>query len=334
MKCNMNAWKDDLLCKKREGSLPILSYPAVQLLGIPMRELVRSGALQADCMGAIAERYPMLASVSNMDLSVEAEAFGAHVNFADDEIPSIVGHIVDTEDDATALRIPRVGTQRTQQSLLALTIAEQRIDDRPILAGVIGPFSLAGRLIGMTEIMIDCMVEPDLVHIVLKKVTSFLIDYVEEMKKVGANGIILAEPAAGLLSPQLCLDFSSNYVKQIIDAVQDSSFIVIYHNCGNTVQLVEPIKATGAALIHLGNAVKLQDVIQKYPPSTIVMGNLDPVQFRYGSPESIAATTKELLSTLSKYPNWVLSSGCDIPASAPIENIDTFFNTVQSFYEI
>ena len=29
-------------------------------------------------------------------------------------------------------------------------------------------------------------------------------------------------------------EFSEPYVRQIVEAVQDDSFMVIYHNCGNT----------------------------------------------------------------------------------------------------
>ena len=45
----------------------------------------------------------------------------------------------------------------------------QEISDRPVLAGCIGPFSLAGRLMDVSEIMILCYEEPELVHAVLGK---------------------------------------------------------------------------------------------------------------------------------------------------------------------
>ena len=42
---------------------------------------------------------------------------------------------------------------------------------------MIGPYSLAGRLLDMTEIMILCYEDPDMVEIVLEKATQFLIAY-------------------------------------------------------------------------------------------------------------------------------------------------------------
>ena len=40
----------------------------------------------------------------------------------------------------------------------------------------------------------------ELVHIVLRKVTEYITNYILEFKKAGASGIVMAEPAAGLLS--------------------------------------------------------------------------------------------------------------------------------------
>lgn len=333
MKRNMIAWVDEMIAAPKKVPLPVLSFPGVQLLNVSVGAMVADGELQAQCMKAIADRYKTAASLSNMDLSIEAEAFGAEVRFSDGEVPTVTGRIVDTEEDARALTAPSVGTGRTGENIKAVEKALTLITDRPVLAGVIGPFSLAGRLIDMTEIMVKSMLEPDTVHIVLRKVTDFLTAYIKAYKNAGANGIVMAEPAAGLLSPQLCADFSSAYIQEIISAVEDENFIVVYHNCGNTVPLVDAIVSTGARVVHLGNAINLADVMDKYPSKVLVLGNVNPAgEFRNGTKESIAQAARTLLQTLGKYPNWVISSGCDIPPMSPLENIDAFFKTTEEFY--
>lgn len=40
----------------------------------------------------------------------------------------------------------------------------------------------------------------------------------------------------------------------------------------------------------------------------------------------------ELLGSGSKYPNFVLSSRCDIPPMSPLENIQAFFDAADEFY--
>ena len=190
-------------------------------------------------------------------LNNAAEAFGSTIRVSDDEVPTVIGSIVSTEEEAEALKVPEIGTGRTQIYIDAIEKACKLITDRPVLAGVIGPFSLAGRLLDVSEALIYCYDEPDMVHIVLQKVTEFLINYCNEYKKVGANGIVMAEPLAGLLSPDLAQEFSADYVKQIVDAVQDDNFLVVYHNCGNTaVKTIDTI-VTNAKTIYVASGVQL-----------------------------------------------------------------------------
>ena len=84
-------------------ALPILSFPAAQKLGVTVETLVKSAELQAKAMEIVACETMTIAAVSLMDLSVEAEAFGAAVRFTEDEVPAIIGQLVSDEDEANEL---------------------------------------------------------------------------------------------------------------------------------------------------------------------------------------------------------------------------------------
>ncbi len=196
---------------------------------------------------------------------------------------------------------------------------------------MIGPFSLAGRLMDVTEIMYACYDEPDMVHAVLYKAAQYLIRYGQAMKDAGADGLMMAEPLAGILHPDMAAAFSVPYVKRIIAALQDEDFAVIYHNCGSSVpHMLDAIYSQGAAAYHFGNAVDMAAVLARTPEDVLVMGNIDPAgQFAAGTAESITVATRELLDQCGRYANFVPSSGCDIPAHAKWENIDAFFRAVK-----
>ena len=332
---NMNQWIENLKGEHKKKAMPVLSFPCVSLLGITVRELISDSALQAKGMKAVADRTDAAASVSFMDLSVEAECFGATVVVSDDEVPTVKGRIINDMDEAETLKVPAIGSGRTQIYIDAIEKACKEITDRPVLAGMIGPYSLAARLFDVSEIMMDCYDDPDMVHTVLEKVTAFLIEYAKAYKSVGANGIVMAEPVAGLLSPTLEEEFSSPYVKKIVDAVQDDNFVVIYHNCGDNVpKMMDSILTTGCAAYHFGNAMDMEkDIIPQVSADTVVMGNIDPAgTLRMGTPEKVREETLGLLTKCSKYPNFVLSSGCDIPPMTPWTNIDAFFAASDEFY--
>ena len=333
---NAKVWLDELLHAPSKKAMPVLSFPSITLMNITVKELISDANLQAKGMKLIAERVDSAASVSMMDLSVEAEAFGSQIKVSDDEVPTVVGSIISSEEEAEALKVPEVGAGRTGKYIEAIAKACELITDKPVFAGVIGPFSLAGRLMDVTEALVNCYAEPDMVHIAMKKATAFLVEYIKAYKKTGAAGIVMAEPLTGLLSPALAEEFSEPYVRQIVDAVQDDDFIVIYHNCGNnTIQMIDSILRTGAAAYHFGNAISMKEMLAHIPKDIVVMGNVDPAgQFRNGTPESIKAETKRIMSECcAEYPNFVISSGCDIPPLSSLQNIDAFFEAVAEFYQ-
>ena len=333
MKWNMKQWIKEYREASVKKAAPVLSFPGVQLMGCTVEELVRSGEMQAECMQAIAGRFPAGIAFSLMDLSVEAEAFGSHIQYSPDEVPTVRGALVRNEEEAEALKIPEVGAGRTGECIKGIRLASERITDRPVLAGMIGPFSLAGRLLDMTEIMVMCYEDPDIVETILKKAVQFLTAYAKAFKEAGANGICIAEPAAGLLSPGLIAEFSTPYVNDICAAVEDDEFMILYHNCGNVEPLLGNLNHVRAAAYSFGNAADLLKTLEGLPSDKLVFGNIDPAGIiRHGSPQTIREQTLSLLSVCGKYPNFVIASGCDIPPMTSLENIQAFFDAVEEYY--
>ncbi|MDD3122619.1 MAG: uroporphyrinogen decarboxylase family protein [Candidatus Izemoplasmatales bacterium] len=318
----------------RQLSLPVLSFPAVQLLNITVKDLVSDSTLQAKAMDAIAHRYSMSASLSMMDLSVEAEAFGAEVRYFDMDVPTVIKTKIETMEDVDNLLVPEIGTGRTKTYIEGIRQAKSLITDIPVFAGVIGPFSLSGRLMDMTEIMVNCYINPEMVHETLTKASLFIKNYILKLKAAGADGVIMAEPAAGLLSPEICQEFSSRYIADIVKDVNSDDFVFIYHNCGNVIPLVDTMLSIKADIYHFGDAINMENILRLMPADTVVMGNLSPSSvFQKGTVQSVKDETNHLLEKCSIYENFIISSGCDIPPLTPIENIDAYFETVSSFYK-
>lgn len=332
MKKDMKAWTHQIINSVERKAMPVMTYPGLRHVNKTILDVVRDGEAQAACIEAVAREYPSIAAMTIMDLSVEAEAFGAEIRYSRDEVPTVVSGVVTGMESAKALKVPEVGSGRTKAYIRAAEIVSSNIKDRPVFGGEIGPFSLAGRLMDMTQALMAVALEPDVVHEVLQKTTEFLVEYALAFKNAGANGIIIAEPAAGLLSPEQCEEFSSCYVKKIVDAVQDNRFIVILHNCGNTKNLVPSMVSTGAVGFHFGNAVNMSDIMPQIPWGRIAFGNVDPSGvLKNGSRQEVESKVWELLESTANYKNFVLSSGCDVPPGTPAENIDAFFDTLGKF---
>lgn len=332
MKFDMNRWMSSLISSKKVAAIPIMTHPGIEITGETVRKAVCDGQAHHDAIVALSAKYPSAAATVIMDLTVEAEAFGAEISFPENEVPAVVGHSLSSIDDIYRLKIPSLKAGRVPQYLKANLLASRSITDRPVFAGCIGPFSLAGRLYDMSEIMILIYQDPKAAHTLLEKCTEFILRYCLALKATGANGVVMAEPAAGLMSDDDCRKFSSDYVRRIVDRVQDDAFTVVLHNCGNTGHCTKAMVATGAGAYHFGNKCDMEQVSNDVPPTALTMGNLDPVSvFKDSTPAEMRSATRSLLERMTRFPNFVLSSGCDTPPHTPLENIDAFFETLDEF---
>lgn len=322
------------LLKNKNKTIPILSFPSSQLLGISVRELISSSDMIAAGMKSIAEKYPIGAAVSMMDLSVEAECFGAKIRFFDDDVPTVEKGIIEDINEAKEILVPAITDKRAGVFIEGIKKAKKEIPDIPVFCGAIGPYSLAGRLFDMTELMLECFDNPESVKILLEKSTQFIKKYLKALKETGADGVILAEPAAGLLSPSLAEDFSMPYVQEIFSEINDEAFLLCYHNCGNSAQdMLKRIAELDADIIHLGNAINMKKALEALPEDKIIMGNVNPVFFRTKTPDDIKNEIQTLYDECSSYGNFMLSTGCDVPAAAKPENINAYFEKVNEMYK-
>ncbi len=321
------------LIKNKNRTIPILSFPSVKLLGISVSELISSADNQAKGMKAIYDRCNIGASLNMMDLSVEAEAFGAKIKVNDNEIPTVISGIINDIECASQVCVPEIGAGRTRVFIDGVKKAKEIITDIPVFCGVIGPYSLASRLFDMTELMYACFDSPDDVKTLLDKASEFIINYINAFKSAGADGVIMAEPAAGMLSPSLADEFSAPYVKRIFDSVNSNDLILCYHNCGNyAADMLEGISVVGADIYHFGNAVNLKKALEFLPNDKIIMGNVDPLLLRSGTAEDVSSEVERIFNEYSSYPNFMLSTGCDVPADSEWKNIDAYFKKVNELY--
>lgn len=329
---NMKEWCQGIMANPERVAIPIMTHPGIELCGYTVKQAVTSGQVHAEAIRKLNEVYPAAACTVIMDLTVEAEAFGASVVFEDNEVPNVVGRLVSDAASVEALQIPSLTAGRVPEYLKANKLAAEYITDKPVFGGCIGPFSLAGRLFDMSEMMMALYMEPETIRLLLDKCNEFIISYLRAMKATGVNGVIIAEPAAGLVSNEDCSAFSSVYIARIVEELQDENFMIVLHNCGNTGHCTAAMVETKAASLHFGNKIDMVGVMEECPEDILLMGNIDPVGiFKMAIPEKVKEETLALLRNTGKWKNYVLSTGCDVPPEVPMENIKAFYEALKEY---
>ncbi len=311
---------------RRPLTLPLLVYPGARLAGVSVRDMVTRPEAQVAAITALHERYQTPVVLSAMDLSVEAEAWGCPVGWSDTEVPTVLSPCVRTRAEIEALEAPGPGAGRTG---VYIEVVRQlgRLPDRPVVLGcAIGPFSLAARLFGVGELLALTLEDPESAHRLVNKATGFLTAYAAAFREAGADGVVMAEPTAGLLSPSALEAFSSAYVARVARVVETPDFVIVLHNCAARLVHLPAVLASGVRMLHFGAPMDMALALAQVPDTVFVGGNLDPATvFLRSRPAEVAAATRELQRVVAGRRNFILSSGCDVPPQTPRANVDAFF---------
>jgi len=314
-------------------AMPIGAYSGLEITGETVEDVVTVPGSQFRAVMALHERYRTPVVLTAMDLSAEAEAYGCEIRMSAREIPTVVGRLVTNAAEIGRLPDPVPGDARTRVPLeTAWRLVAEAEEGVPVLGSMLGPFSLAARLFGVSEALETTSLEPETIEALLDRVTGFLRQYALAFRETGAWGVIVAEPAAGLLSPAGLGRFSAPYVKRIVEVAESPDFSVILHNCGAKIIHLEKTRESGAGIYHFGAPMDIVAALAAVGRETIIGGNLDPTAvFHNGTPESVGEATRALLEATKGYKNFIISSGCDIPPGIRLANLNAFYRAVAEF---
>lgn len=309
--------------------VPLVGQPGARLTGSTLLQNENNAELQSRSIRRLYEVLEPDAVFFMMNLTVEAGALGLPIRSPLNEPPTVEAHPIRCREDLDALRVvdPAFDCRVHTYVQTMRNLAGSPGIGVPKGAYVTGPFSLAGLLMGATEIAIATIENPGLVHAVVSLAGEVVGAYAAMLHEAGADMIAILEPTAVFLSPSAFDGFAGIYLRRLVSTI-DTDWIL--HICGNATHLVTPMCATGVNGISLDADVDLPDVAARVPEDVVIMGNLHPVHtITLGEPHHVRSATTDLVSRMADVPNFVLSTGCDVPYEAPIENVRAFIDAAR-----
>jgi len=311
---------------------PLMGYPGIQLTGDTMKDAILFPNRQFEVLRALVDSFNPPAIFPLMDLTVEASGLGLEVEFPEDDVVYVKKHPLREGDDLSALKtIDLLSASRVRNYLQVVEAIAKEF--KGIHGGyVIGPLSLAGLLMGVENLALALLDNAFFVRELLSILSEKLARVALAEESAGANIIAILDPTAMIISPLQFDVFVKPAVQRII---QDLDAMSLLHICGHAGHLVEHMAQTGVDGLSLDYQVDLAKAGELVPPEVVVWGNLNPVDvFLKGTPESVKKQVTNLLGKMKHFDNFVLSSGCDLPAHTPLENIQAFFEAVSEWKQI
>jgi [methyl-Co(III) methanol-specific corrinoid protein]:coenzyme M methyltransferase len=202
--------------------------------------------------------------------------------------------------------------------LKAVRILKKELGDKvPIVAGIIGPFTVAGSLIDTIPLLKASFKAPEKMRPFLdigeKAGTALALALVD----AGADIISVEDMTASpeLIAPKTYRDYEMEYQKKQFDAIPVPK---ILHICGNVDGIIEYMGRTHADIISLEPKASATLARQKCGNDMILMGGVDTATTLYmKDPETVRQGCEESIADGIQ----ILAPGCAVAPGTPLENL-------------
>lgn len=312
--------------------VPFVGCHGAALIGTDAETYLKSGELLAQGVLKAIEYYNPDGIPVTFDLQLEAEAMGCELQWAKENPPAVVSHILD-EKQLSDLKIPDETSGRFAEVLKAIKLLKEKKSDVALYGLVTGPFTLALHLKG-TNIFMEMFDDPQAVNELMSFTTEAAAAVAAMYIKAGCDVIAIVDPMTSQISPDAFRSFVSPYATEIFNAIRKQNVISSFFVCGHAQKNVEAMCETGPDNISVDENIPLdyvKKICQRFDIS--FGGNLQlTVVLLMGSEEDAQRDAIECMN-IGGESGYILAPGCDLPYAVPPENLKVIADMVHDPYK-
>ena len=315
---------------------PLLGFPGVELIGSNIKIAQQNYGEHYKVLKILVEKFNPDVIFPLMDLSVEANALGRFTVFPREDSATVPKDKFDLNelDRIASINISfdsRINGYVNTVKLMKIGLPEDVIKG----AYVTGPYSVAALLTGADEAAMASILEPEKLRKICDITTEKIQEYVNMLISAGADIICVLEPTAVMLGPEQFRNFSAHYVRHIVESCKYSGVNTVYHTCGNTMHLLNEMANAGVDGLSLDSkevGVDIKEAAKILTKDVVLIGNISPTKtILRGTPDDVEKEVNSLLEEMNPYPDFILSTGCDLPQETPEANIKAFIETGKNY---
>ena len=202
--------------------------------------------------------------------------------------------------------------------LEAVRILKKEVGDEvPIVAGIIGPFTIAGSLLDSVPILKATFKTPDKLPPFLEVAEKAGTTLAKALVEAGADIISCEDMTASpeLIAPKTYREFELQYQRRQFDAIPVPT---ILHICGNVDSIVEWMGQTGADILSLEPKASAKLAREKCGSDIILMGGVDTATVLFmKDPDTVREGCEETIADGIQ----ILAPGCAVAPGTPSENL-------------
>ena len=119
----MRQWVADIIRQREVAAIPVMTHPGIEQNGHTVRQAVSDGNIHYQAVMTLAQQFPSAAACTIMDLTTEAEAFGAEIAFSDEAVPAVASRLLPDVQSIYDLQVPSLSSGRIPEYLKANLLA-------------------------------------------------------------------------------------------------------------------------------------------------------------------------------------------------------------------
>ncbi|WP_346318574.1 uroporphyrinogen decarboxylase [Chitinophaga sp. YIM B06452] len=272
------------------------------------------------------------AAIIFSDILVVPQAMGMEVQLVE-KVGPLLPQPVKSAADLDRIGIPDVN-DRLHYVMDALKLTKQTLAGRVPLIGFAGaPWTLLCYMVQgkgsktFDEAKTFCYTQPAVAHELLNRVTETTIAYLKAQVLAGADVVQVFDSWGGLLSPEDFEEFSLQYIRRIVAAMQGVAPVIVFAK--GAWFALEEMAATGAQGLGLDWCIKPQLARQFAGPAVTLQGNFDPAQLMKPIPE-IQKSVKNMINAFGPQ-RYIANLGHGILPNIPVDHAKAFVEAVKSF---
>lgn len=252
----------------------------------------------------------------------ETSAFGAKVSFPEEAVPVCEEILVKTIEDVKFLKNPDLySASRTRDRIDGVRYFQELLHGNvPVIGWIEGPLAEACDLAGVSEMLIQMMVDPDFTNMLLDKCVVTAKEFARLQIEEGCDIIGIGDAICSQIDIETYNVYIKNRHIEIIQHIHECGAKVKLHICGDISHLLPSIKDLGMDILDLDWQVDLDHAFDIVGPEVIRCGNVDPVIVQNRSSEDIARITENIVAK-EKGRKHIISAGCEITVNTPPVNL-------------
>ncbi len=263
---------------------------------------------------------------SEYGMCTEPSAFGALCRFPEDELP-FAERILAEPADARRLKKPdcrRDGLAPFMIKRLVHCADRMEGEGHAVRFAVArGPLNIASFLLGHTEFLLAIRTDPEEVHLLLRIITDFLVDWLVYQKKCfpSIEGVLALDDLVGFIKDADFQEFAVPYLREIYAALDAP--VKAFHNDAFGLITARHLASIGINLFNFSFEHPVERIRELAGETVTLLGNIPPRDvLAEGSAEDIGRSVAAMLAPLGDGRRLILSCGGGTPPGVPTENID------------